>query len=68
MFQKKGSPEKNNGIKVQSFCKEENYQDLKCHKCGKVIGSQKGAITIIAGKTTVSISNNDIVCKDCKGE
>lgn len=66
-FNRKGSPEKQNGIKVQGASKEASTVDLHCSKCGTVIGTQKGAITIVAGQTTISISHNDLLCNKCKG-
>lgn len=66
-FNIKGSPEKQNGIKVQGASKELPTMNLCCSKCGKVIGTQKGSISIVAGKTTISLDHSDIIlCNRCK--
>ena len=66
MFKRKGSPEKMNKINVQGAVQE---TPLHCSRCGKMVGTQKGTITVISGKTTLSlVPNNEVVCNDCKGK
>ena len=65
-FSRKGSPEKINAIKVTGNSTEQPTENLVCSKCGKKIGTRKGALTIISGKTTIGLNNSSIlVCLEC---
>lgn len=67
MFQRKGSPEKQNAIHVQGTVKPQATVELKCSSCGTIIGTRKGVITVISGEMTIGINNSSkLLCNKCK--
>ena len=65
MFTRKGAPEKSNAIKVQGNIKGAT-KELNCKSCGKPMGTQKGAISIIGGIMTVGLGSPDLICSECR--
>jgi len=64
-FQRKGAPEKINTIKVQGNVKG-TTKELRCESCGKTMGTQKGAISIVGGIMTVGLGSPKLVCSECR--
>ena len=68
-FTRKGSPEKQNAIKVTGAVnKEQQVEDIVCSKCKAKIGTMKGNIAIVAGEMTIGLGKPVIVCENCKGK
>lgn len=67
-FNKKGCPEKVNGINLAGTVVEQPESIINCNSCGIPIGVKKGPINLIAGKTTVSlgVNNQNNLCEKCK--